>query len=333
MVAYLTRRLGFAITLLFMVSMICFVLIHTPQGDYASQAKSVAMSQMGMGEEQAEQYAQRLRARLGLNQTLLMQYTVWVKNMLLHADFGQSFVYNKPVAEVIGQRLPYTLGIAIVCHVLATGIGVGLGIFAAMHQHRIGDTAASVLAFLGMTIPRFLLALVILYWLAFVVGSSSIGSLNAPSYIMQSWSPGKLWDLIRHVWPVILVATFGGLAYNMRIMRSNLLDVMHQPYIEAARAKGLSRTAVVLKHAVPNALHPLIMHQGVIMPYMISGELEVALVLSIPTIGPLMFDSLNQQDVFVTSTILLLLSVILVIGNLLADLALVLLDPRIRVTA
>lgn len=332
MLIFLSRRLAFAIGLLFAVSMICFVLIHAPEGDYATQAKSTAMSQMGMGEEQAQQYAQRIRVSLGLDRPVLVQYLQWVGGML-HGEFGRSFVHNKPVGEIIGQRLPYTLGIALVCHVLATGIGVLLGIFAAMHQHRIGDTAASVLAFLGMTIPRFLMALVILYWLAFVVGSSSIGSLHSPAYIMQPWSAAKLWDLARHVWPVVLVAAFGGLAYNLRIMRSNLLDVMRQPFIEAARAKGLSRTAVVLRHAVPNALHPLVMHQGVILPYMISGELEVALVLSIPTIGPLMFDSLNQQDVFVTSTILLILSVVLVVGNLLADLALALLDPRIRVSS
>ena len=333
MLRFLLRRLGFALGLLFVVSMISFTLIHAPQGDYASQAKAMAMSQMGMGEDQAEQYAQRIRIRLGLDRPLPEQYVWWVGSIVLHGDFGRSFVYNRPVAEVIGQRLPFTLGIALVCHVLATGIGIGLGIVAAMNQHRLGDTLASTIAFLGMTVPRFLVALVILYWLAFVVGSSNIGSLNSPAYITQPWSPAKLWDLAQHVWPVILVATFGGLAYNLRIMRSNLLDVMRQPYIEAARARGLSRMSVVLRHAVPNALHPLVMHQGVILPYMISGELEVALVLSIPTVGPLMFDSLNQQDVFVTSTILLMLSAVLVVGNLLADLGLALLDPRIRVAS
>jgi peptide/nickel transport system permease protein len=333
MLSFLLRRLGFALGLLSVVSMISFTLIHAPQGDYASQAKATAMSQMGMGEDQAEQYAQRMRVRLGLDRPLPEQYLWWVGNIVFHGDFGQSFVYNRPVAEVIGQRLPFTLGIALVCHLLATGIGIGLGIVAAMNQHRLGDTLASTIAFLGMTVPRFLVALVILYWLAFVVGSSNIGSLNSPAYITQPWSPAKVWDLAQHVWPVIAVATFGGLAYNLRIMRSNLLDVMRQPYIEAARARGLSRTSVVLRHAVPNALHPLVMHQGVILPYMISGELEVALVLSIPTIGPLMFDSLNQQDVFVTSTILLMLSAVLVVGNLLADLGLALLDPRIRVAS
>jgi peptide/nickel transport system permease protein len=330
--AFLVRRLGFGLGLLFVVSMICFALIHAPGGDYADQAKAMALSQYGMGEDAAQAYAERLRTRLGLDRPLVVQYVRWVRNIVLEGDFGQSFVAGKPVAQIVGERLPYTLAIAVVCHLLATLIGASLGIFAAMQQHRIGDTAASVLAFLGMTVPRFVLALVILYWLAFVVGSSNIGSLHSSAYVLAPWSFGKLWDVALHVWPVVLIAVFGGLAYNLRIMRSNLLDVMRQPFIEAARARGLSRTAVVLRHAVPNALHPLIMHQGVIMPYMISGELEVALILSIPTIGPLMFDSLIQQDVFVTSTILLMLSAVLVIGNLLADLALALLDPRIRNT-
>ncbi len=327
----MARRALFGMLLLFVVSMLCFVLIHAAPGDYADQAKSVGISQYGMSEAAAQEYAQRLRVRLGLDRPIAMQYLTWVGGILLHGDFGQSFAANKPVAQLIGERLPYTLGIAVVCHVLATLIGAGLGIFAAMHQNRLGDAGASLVAFIGMTVPRFVMALIILYWLAFVVGASSIGSLHSPAYTLAPWSLGKMWDVALHVWPVVLIAVFGGLAYNMRIMRSNLLDVMRQPFIEAARARGLSRTAVVMRHAMPNALHPLIMHQGVIMPYMISGELEVALILSIPTIGPLMFDSLTQQDVFVTSTILLLLSAVLVAGNLLADLALAMLDPRVRV--
>ena len=140
----------------------------------------------------------------------------------------------------------------------------------------------------------------------------------------------KLWDTLKHVWPIIFVAAFGGLAYNMRVMRGNLLDVLRQPYIEAARAKGVPGHRVVLKHAVPNALHPLVMYQGVAMPYMLSGELEVAIVLGIPTIGPLMLDSLYRSDVWVTTTIFLWLSAVLVVANLLADIVLGLIDPRIR---
>jgi len=330
---FLARRLAFGFGVIFLVSVICFALIHAPEGDYASQAKAVAIAQFGMSEEAAEAYAQRLRANLGLDRPAVEQYVQWVAGIVLRGEFGQSFTYNKPVAELISARLPYTIGIAAICHALATVLGCGLGVFAAMHQNRLGDVAATTLAFLGMTVPRFLMALMILYWLAFVVGSNKIGSLYSPAYVLQPVSAAKLLDLALHVWPVILVATFGGLAYNLRVMRANLLDVMRQPYMEAARARGLSKTAVTLKHGLPNALHPLIMHQGVILPYMITGELEVALILSIPTIGPLMFDSLNAQDVFVTATCLLMLSTVLVIGNFLADVALALIDPRVRAGA
>jgi peptide/nickel transport system permease protein len=181
-----------------------------------------------------------------------------------------------------------------------------------------------------MTVPRFLLALIIIYVLAFRLNVQEIGSFFSSRYGGAPWSWDKFVDLVKHVWPVVFIATFGGLAYNMRVMRGNLLDVLRQPYIEAARAKGLPGHTVVLKHAVPNALHPLIMYQGIAMPYMLSGELEVAIVLGVPTIGPLMLDSLYRSDIWVTATIFLWLSVILVVANLVADIVLGLIDPRVR---
>jgi peptide/nickel transport system permease protein len=330
---FLLNRLISALGLVFVVSLVAFILIQMPEGDFASHAKSEALSIGGMSETDAERYAQQMRERLGLDRPLAVQYLSWIGNIVTKGDFGTSFVYNKPVGELLNERLWRTLGIAATCHALATLIGVGLGIYAARHQHRLGDTASTTLAFLGMTIPRFFMALVILYWLAFVVRSPNIGSLNSPEMVFAPWSLAKLWDTLIHIWPVILVAAVGGLAYNLRVMRGNLLDVMRQPYIEAARAKGLSEGRVIIRHALPNAIHPLVMYQGVILPYMVSGELEVAIVLSVPTIGPLMLDSLARQDVFVTATIFMVLSVILIIGNLLADMALALIDPRIRLGA
>jgi len=327
---FLLRRLLSSIALIAVVSVIAFVLIQAHPGDYADNYQSFAMSQGGLSADDAQQAANALRVRLGLDQPLPVQYFRWIGNIVLHGDFGQSFVYNRPVTEVVSQRLWRTLGIAIVCHLLATAIGVLLGIYAAVNQYRLGDTISTTLAFLGMTIPRFFMALLILYWLAFIVGSPDIGSLHSSQYAFAPWSFGKFWDLVKHVWPVVLIATIGGLTYNLRVMRGNLLDVLRQPYIEAARAKGLPERTVVFKHAVPNALHPLVMYQGVILPYMVSGELEVAIVLSIPTIGPLMLTSLQQQDIYVTASIFMMLSVILVIGNFLADLLLGVIDPRIR---
>ncbi|SEQ94222.1 peptide/nickel transport system permease protein [Faunimonas pinastri] len=330
MLYFLMRRLVSAIGLIFVVSIVSFLLIQAPPGDYATTLKADAMSRGGMSETEAEAMAQAARVRLGLDRPLPVQYLHWIGGIVGHGDFGPSFRQNKPAAQVIGQRIWWTLGIAIVCHLLATVIGAGLGIFAAVNQHRLGDSIATTFAFLGMTIPRFFMALVILYLLAFVIHSPNIGSLFSADYVFAPWSLGRLGNLFLHVWPIILIASFGGLAYNLRVMRGNLLDVLRQPFIEAARAKGLPERKVILKHAVPNAIHPLVMYQGVIMPYMISGELETAIVLSVPTIGPLMFQSLISQDIYVTATIFLFLSVLLVVGNLLADLALALIDPRIR---
>lgn len=330
MLYFLGRRLVSSAAVLVLVSIISFLLIQAPEGDYSSTAKAFAIGQGGLSEAEAEALAESIRERYNLDQPIPVQYFRWIKGIFTEGDFGESFYFNRPVSVLMAERLPRTLLIATVSHLLATLIGVSLGIYAATQQHRLGDTVSTVLAFLGMTIPRFFMALVILYILAFIVRSPYIGSLYSPQFIFEPFSLAKLWDLFLHVWPVLFIAAFGGLAYNLRVMRGNLLDVLRQPYIEAARAKGLPYRRVVLKHAVPNALHPLVMYQGVILPYMLAGELEAAIILAIPTIGPLMLDSLNQQDLFVTSTILLILSTVLVIGNFLADVLLAVLDPRIR---
>ena len=189
-----------------------------------------------------------------------------------------------------------------------------------------------------MTIPRFLLALIILYVLVFKLNVQELGSFYSSKFGGQEYWLGwfdfnwaKLWNLIQHIWPVVFIATLGGLAYNMRVMRANLLDTLNAQYVETARAKGLGEGAVIMKHAVPNALHPLVAYQGVILPYMLTGEIEVAIVFSLATVGPAIVGSMGIGDVYVTATLLLVLGATLIIGNIIADLLLALLDPRIRV--
>ncbi len=235
MAAFLWRRSLSALGLLFVVSIVSFILIQAPEGDFGTHYKTFAISQGGMTEADAQKLADQIRVRYGLDQPLYLQYLNWIGGIVTEGDFGQSFTYNKPVADLIGERLWRTLGIALTCHLLATLIGVSLGIYAAVNQHRLGDTASTVLAFLGMTIPRYFMALLILYWLAFIVGSPYIGSLFSPRYVLAPWSLAKFWDLLLHIWPIILIATVGGLAYNLRVMRCNLLDVLRQPFIETAR--------------------------------------------------------------------------------------------------
>ncbi|MDO7660166.1 MAG: ABC transporter permease, partial [Paracoccaceae bacterium] len=186
-------------------------------------------------------------------------------------------------------------------------------------------------AFMGIVIPKFIIALIMLYLLAFVWHSPYLGSLYSPEFLVQeSMSLAKLWDLFLHVWPILLISVWAGMAYTTRMMRGNLLDVMNAQYIETARAKGLSRRKVLFKHAVPNALHPVVMNMGGRFDYMIKGELEIAIVLGVPTLGPLILSSVAQRDMYVVSAIFLLVAVLLVVGNLLADIVLALIDPRVR---
>jgi alpha-galactoside transport system permease protein len=245
-------------------------------------------------------------------------------------DFGQSLVYNKPVGDVIAERLPRTLMLALTCHILASLLGIGMGIIAATRQYSVVDTVFSFFAFLGMTIPRFLMAIIILYVLVFKLNVQEIGSFFSAKYGGAPWSWDKFVNLLQHVWPVIFIATFGGLAYNMRVVRSNLLDVLNAQYVETARAKGLPESTVVMRHAVPNALHPLIMYQGVALPYMLTGEIEVAIVFTLATVGPAIVSSMAVGDVFVTASFMLMLAATLIVGNIIADILLALMDPRVR---
>lgn len=331
LVIFIVQRIIATIPLLIGISIVSFALILAVPGDYVDSWMVRTMAMTGQSRIDLEPQAAVLRAAMGLDQSIWVQYWIWIKGIVLHWDFGFSFFYNQPVTDVIGTRLPRSLGIALVTLILGQIIGALLGIYAAVNQYKIGDTIATIFAFLGIVIPKFVLALVALYFLAFVWHSPYIGSLNSPNYILQDyWSWGKVWDLFLHVWPVLLISIWAGQAYTLRMMRANLLDVMNAQYVETARAKGLSRRRIMFVHAIPNALHPVIMNMGARFDYMIKGELEIAIVLGIPTIGPLILQSIAQRDMLVISAIFLMVAVIIVIGNMVADLLLALLDPRVR---
>lgn len=339
MLRFLLSRILQAVPVLLVMSVITFVIIQAPPGDFADRVKRNMIEQGGASVVAAEAAAEEYRERNGLNDPLPVQYFRWIGGIVTRGDFGFSFFYNKPVADVVAERLPRTIVLALVCHLLASLLGIGLGIVAATRQYSWVDTAISFVAFLGMTIPRFLLALIILYVLAFRLNVQELGSFYSSRYGGQDYWDGlsfnwaKLWNLVEHVWPVVAIATLGGLAYNMRVMRANLLDTLNAQYVETARAKGLPERAVIMRHAVPNALHPLVAYQGVVMPYMLTGEIEVAIVFSLATVGPAIVGSMGVGDVYVTATLLLVLGAVLIVGNIIADLLLALLDPRIRVGA
>lgn len=329
---FLMMRIAAAIPLLFVLSVVTFAIIQAPPGDYADYIRSQLINQGGASFEEANAQAEAYRTEHGLDRPLPVQYVNWITGIVTRGDFGQSLYYNKPVSEVVAERLPRTLALALVCHILASCIGILFGIVAATKQYSWIDTLLSGISFLGMTVPRFLMALIIVYVLVFHFNVSEINSFHSARYGGAPWSWGKFVDLVKHVWPVVAIATFGGLAYNMRVMRGNLLDTLNAQYVETARAKGLSEGAVVLRHAVPNALHPLVMYQGVVLPYMLTGEIETAIIFALPTVGPAIVGSMQVGDVYVTATFMLVLSVTLIVGNIIADLLLAMLDPRVRLS-
>lgn len=329
MLRFITYRILAAIPVLFVMSVVTFFIIHAPPGDYADYIAMQLRVQGNASNAVAEAAAARFRMENGLNDPLVFQYLRWIKGFII-GDFGTSYFYNRPISEIVWQRLPITIGIALTCHFLASAIGIGLGILAATRQYSWVDGVLSVLTFLGMTVPRFLMALIIIYLLAFKFNVQELGSFYSTYWSYQPLSFGKIWNLIQHVWPVVFVATLAGLAYNMRVMRGNLLDTLNAQYVETARAKGMSESAVILKHAVPNALHPLVAYQGVILPYMMQGEIETAIIFGLPTVGPAIVGSMSIGDVLVTATFLLILGSTLIVGGILSDLLLVWLDPRVR---
>lgn len=332
MFRFVAMRILAAIPVLLVLSVVTFGIIKAQPGDYADYLKSMLMSQGNVSDDAAQKQADAYREQHGLNLPVPIQYVNWIGGIVTRFDFGQSMYYNRPVGDVVQERLSRTVLLALTCHILASIFGITLGIVAATRQYSWVDTLFGIISFLGMTIPRFLLAIIIIYILAFKLNVQEIGSFFSARYGGAPWSWDKFVDLVRHVWPVVFIATFGGLAYNMRVMRANLLDVLNAQYVETARAKGLRQSAVILKHAVPNALHPLIAYQGVVLPYMMQGEIEAAIVFGLPTVGPAIVGSLGVGDVWVTATFMLVLAATLLIGNIISDVLLALLDPRVRLS-
>jgi len=332
MINYILRRLFMAVLVLIGISIVSFIVIQLPPGDFAQVYKARLINQGGMSATEAEKAAEVYRIRYGLDKPLPIQYFNWIKGIVTEGSFGYSMAYARDVGELIAERLPRTILLALLAHATSTLVGVLIGIFIAPRQYSLADNIAALFAFIFTSVPRFWIALVIIYLLVFTFGQQHVSSFFSPQYALAPWSWPKLVDFIKHIWPVVVIAGLGGVARNMRVMRGNLLDVLNAQYVTTARSKGLSEGKVIYKHAVPNALHPIIMYQGMVLPYMVQGELEAAVVLSIPTVSPMFYDSLINQDIYITGSLLLMYGVMLVAGNLLADILLAVLDPRIRYT-
>lgn len=326
MLSYIARRLGYALIMVILVSFVSFVIIKLPPGDFLTQKMEQLRSR---GDRSAEARIEQYRARYGLDKPFIEQYTGWAKNFI-KGDFGESFEYEQPVADLLGQRLLMTIVLGLATLIVTWALAIPLGVYSAVRQYSPGDQIISVFSFIGLGMPGFLLALIILYFAVVVLGQEATG-LYSKEFVDAPWSFAKFIDLLKHLWIPALVSAITGTGGLIRIMRGNLLETLGQPFIEAARARGLKNSTVIWKHAVRIAINPLIVILGSeAIPSVITGNALVSIVLNLPTIGPLFVDSLRKLDMYMAGTCLVFFTLLLLIGNLLADLALAAVDPRIR---
>ena len=325
MLNFLLRRLLWMIPSFFAVSVVAFTIIQLPPGDFVtSYAADLATS----GSPASADQLQELRIRYGLDQPLPVQYLRWIGNAL-HGDLGVSFEYRAPVADLIWNRLGMTALVAFCTLLFVWVIAFPVGVFSALRQYSLGDYLITFLCFLGMATPNFLLALFVMY-LSVVFLGYSVGGLFSPEFVHAPWSIERLVDLLQHLWLPVVVLGVAGIAALVRIMRANLLDELSKPYVTTARAKGMSEFELLLRYPVRLALNPLISTLGWILPAVISGEIIVSVVMSLPTTGPLLLRALLAQDMYLAGSLILLISVLTIIGTLISDILLAITDPRIR---
>jgi peptide/nickel transport system permease protein len=325
MINYIVRRLVNMVVLLFLVSFIGFWIIQLPPGSILD----VKINQLrAQGGNLQQSQVDALRARYGVDDPFYLQYVKWI-GRTLQGDFGTSFDTDQKVADRIWNRLGISLALSMVALVITYTISIPIGVYSATHRYTLPDYIITFLQFLGLSIPGFLLALLLLIG-ATQLWNQPIGGLFSPEYIDAPWSLAKLIDFFKHTWIIVVVLTIVSTAGLTRVMRGNLLDVLNQQYVQTARSKGLKENTVIWKHAVRNSIHPLVMGIGAILPFLISGDALIATILSLPTIGPMYVDALRQQDIYLAGTLLVMFSALLLIGNLIADLVLAWVDPRVR---
>ncbi|HSK40306.1 MAG TPA: ABC transporter permease [Arenibaculum sp.] len=325
MLSYVVRRLLLMVPTLLGISMITFVVIQLPPGDYLSTMLAEMQSR---GESVDQSKIALLRQTYGLDLPLHRQYLVWLGGMLT-GDFGYSFEYGLPVSEVVGDRLLLTVIVSFATIVFVWVVSFPIAIYSATHQYSLADYALTLIGFLGLAIPNFLLALVLLY-LANAAFGTTIGGLMAPRYLDEPWSLAKLVSVLEHLWVPVLVIGASGTAAMIRRLRANLLDELRKPYVTVARAKGLSPRRLLWKYPLRISLNPFVSDIGSLLPQIVSGAAVVSIVMSLPTTGPMLLDALRSQDMYLAGSFLMFLALLIVVGNLLSDLALAALDPRIR---
>ena len=325
MLQYIIRRIIYLIPTIIAISLISFIIIELPPGDYLS---SMLANMQAQGENVDEMVLEAFKRQYGLDQPAYMRYLKWVWQSL-HGNFGQSFEWKVPVSQVIGDRLTLTIVISLAALLFTWVVALPIGIYSATHQYTAADYVFSLLSFVGRGIPEFMVALVLL-WFAFSRFGVNLGGLFSDKFVDLPWSWAKFVDMLGHLWVPMVVLGLGSTAGMIRTMRANLLDELHKPYVVTARAKGLSENRVIFKYPVRVALNPFVATIGWTLPALVSGATIISLVLSLPTTGPLLYKALLSQDMYLAGTFIMLLSILTVIGTLVSDILLGWLDPRIR---
>jgi len=323
---YIVARSMWAIPTLIFVSFISFVIIQLPPGDFVT---AYAAQLRNSGDFISETEEALMRARYGLNDPLLVQYWRWISNIVLHGDFGRSLEWNAAVGDLIWERLGLTLLISTLSMVFTWLIAIPVGVYSATRQYSVFDYVFTVFGFLGKGIPDFLLALVLM-WMTYIWLNLDVGGLVSPQFEGQPWDLPKIVNMLSHIWIPLLVLATGGAAGLIRVMRANMLDELRKPYVETAYAQGFGERTVVWRYPVRIALNPFISTVGWALPALFSGDVITAVVLNLPTTGPLLLQALKMQDMYLAGSFILILSVFTVIGTLLSDILLALSDPRIR---
>ena len=326
MLKFILKRLAWMVPALLVVSFLAFVLIQLPPGDYVT----TYIATLAASNETVDQNtAAELRERFGLDQPMLVQYVKWIGNILLHGDFGLSFEWQQPVSGLIWERMALTLVLTFATLLLTWAIALPLGVFSAVRKYTIGDYVLTFFSFVGLAIPSFLLAIVLMY-VAAVEWGQEVGGLFSDEYVAAPWSMAKLLDLLSHLWIPVVILAVSGTASLVRVMRANMLDELHRPYVTTARAKGLSEFHLLVKYPMRVALNPFISTIAWLLPNLVSGSIIVAIVLNLPTAGPMLLQSLMSQDMYLAGAFVLLICVLTLMGSLISDILLAIADPRIR---
>jgi peptide/nickel transport system permease protein len=326
MLNFLARRAALALVTCFAISLMTFVIIRLPPGDFVdAYIAQLAASGSSISVEQAD----AMRHDYGLDRPVIIQYGRWITRVL-HGDLGVSMMWRRPVAEVIGDRLWLTMAVSFSALCLTWILALPIGIYSAVRQYSWGDYFFTGLGFIGLSLPNFLLALVIMY-LGFRYFGLNVSGLFSPEFIQAPWSAARVWDMVKHLPLPAGILALAGTAQLIRIMRANLLDELRKPYVITARTKGLSELRLILKYPVRAALNPFASSVAYLFPYLVSGSVIVSLVLGLPTVGPLLLQSLVAQDMYLAGAIVLLLGVMTVAGTLVSDLLLMWIDPRLRI--